>query len=507
MAVPTLVASTTYASDVSGATIPLALPSGGQNGDFAVAYLRTNGSNSPTDFALAGWTRRGYVFIPNDPAGRVLGIYTHPVTDITTEPSTLTFVKSVADSRRVGVLELWRGVDLTSPIAGQALGWTTTGNVVNTHAFAVDTTADSALLYVWGNEVVSPNASAPTVLPPGSTATALVPSTAGTAVTRSVIWVGHETIASTAPGVRNLTWASVSGASAAAIALRGISTPTPTQGFRDVAEMLARKGATWSHRGGSLNWPEMSEYAYDQSVARGYGALEFSAGRTSDEVWFGLHDETIDRTSQITGQPAASTQTWATIQTFQNTLNSAGTPRSYYRLIDFLDKYTPGNVVIIDPKHTIGTYNTEFLNLLDAHGGPSKIIVKFYGVGSGAAALAAAATARGYQTWGYFYEPDIASGDLAAYQQYWSILGMDYQASAGAWTTILGYGKPVTSFIVPDQSSYTTSMSRGARFAQVSGVAGVTAVGALPKVQPWSGVRVGTGFADAVYVGTTKIWP
>jgi len=514
MPAPTLAGfPTVFRADTSGTTITLARPGLAQDDDLLVAYLRTNGSSSPSDFALAGWTRRGYVFIPNDAAGRVLGIYTHPIDDIATEPASYVFSKSVADTRRVGAMEVWRGVDLTNPIAGQALGWTTTGNVVNTHAFAIDTTDPVALLYVWGNEVIAPNSSTPSAVPAGSTFSALVDSAPvtdppTTSVTRSVIWLGNEEVATTAPGTRSLTWLSVSGASAAAIALRGLSgPPAPTQGFRNVAEMLARKGATWAHRGGSLNWPEMSEYAYDQAVLAGYGALEFSAGRTSDGVWFGLHDVDLNRTSQTTGLPAASTQTWATVQTFQNTLNSAGTPRPYYRLIDFLDKYTPNNVVIVDPKHAIGTYDTEFLNLLDAHGGPSKIIVKFYGVGTGAAALATAAKARGYQTWGFFYEPDIISGDLALYQQYWSILGMDYQATTDSWNHINGYGKPVVSFIVPDQAAYTSSMSKGARFAQVSGVANVTAVGALPKVQPWSGVRVGTGFADAVYVGTTKIWP
>ena len=509
MAAPTLVSTaTTYAADTSGNSITLARPTGVQTGDFLVAALRTMGSNSTDDFALAGWTRRGYVFIPNDSAGRVLGLYTHPVTDAATEPASYVFTKTVADTRRVGAMVAFRGVDLANPVAGQSLGWTTTGNVVNTHAFSVDTTDETLIVYVWGNEVIAPNVAAPTVTPPGSTALANVQSTIGTSVTRSTIWFGTEPNASTAPGTKSLTWPSVAGPSAAAFVLRGIAAPPePVDGFRSVAQMLARKGATWAHRGGSANWPEMSEYAYDQAVARGYGALEFSTNRTSDGVWFGLHDENLNRTSQTTGLPAVSTMTWAQVQTYMNSLNSAGTPRPYYRLIDFLDKYTPNNIVLVDPKHAIGANNTEFLNILDAHGGPSKIIVKFYGVGSGAVALADAAAARGYQTWGYFYETDITSGDMATYQSHWSILGMDYQASAGAWTTALSYGKPVAGFIVPNQAGYTTVMTRGGRFVQVGNVAGVTAVGAPTKEQPFDSIRLGTKFVDSLYLGNTKVWP
>ncbi|QGZ16714.1 minor tail protein [Microbacterium phage Dewdrop] len=262
----------------------------------------------------------------------------------------------------------------------------------------------------------------------------------------------------------------------------------PRRGFANVAEMLATYGATWAHRGGSLNWPEMSEFAYDQAVAASYPVLEFSAGRTTDSVWFGLHDTTLNRTSQTTGLPNVNTMTWAQVQTYQNTLNSAGTPRPYYRLIDFLDKYTPTHVVLVDPKYEVGRV-TEFLDILDAHGGPAKIIVKFYGVGTGAAALATAARARGYKTWGYFYDTDIPTGDLATYQGYWDILGMNYEADQTAWNTITSYGKSVAGHIIQGQASYDTAMSKGATFAQVANVAGVAAVG--PE---WGGVA-GGGFS------------
>lgn len=270
------------------------------------------------------------------------------------------------------------------------------------------------------------------------------------------------------------------------IAIPGTAPASSLPGFSSVTQMLATPGATWAHRGGSANWPEMSEYAYDQAVLAGYGALEFSAQRTNDGggtgTWIGSHDPTPNRTSQTTGAPAYSTMSYTTLlATYQNTLNAAGTPRPYYRLVDFLDKFTPTHVVIVDPKDELARV-TEFLNLLDAHGGNTKIVVKFYGAGTGAAALADAATARGYQTWGYFYEADIASGELAAWQSHWSLLGMEYGASQGAWDTILAHGKPVVGHIAGSQANFDTAISKGARMVQSANVSGIRAVGAVRGV-------------------------
>lgn len=507
MAAPQIVGTpTTYASATSGATVVLDRPAAAAVGDLLVAAIRTNATNSTADFALAGWTRRGYAFIPNDAAGRVTGIYTHPITDLGTEPAAYTFSKATADARRAGAMIAVRGVDLNNPIAGQSLNWDAApAPRVQLNSFAVDTTDPVLLLAAWGAEIVAPNATAPTIIP--GTQVALVPSAPGADTTRSTLWLGQEVIAANPTGHRNLTWTSASGASASGIALRGLAAPAaPSRGFRSVAEMLGKPGATWAHRGGSTTWPEMSRYAYDQAVLAGYGALEFSANRTSDGVWIGAHDASLNRTSQTTGLPDISAMTWAQVQTYQNSLNANGTPRPYYRLDEFLDVFTPTHVVIIDPKHAIGAHDTEFLNLLDAHGGRSKIVVKFYGVGSGATALADKAKARGYETWGYFYEADVTAGALATSQSHWSILGMNYDAPQAAWDAVLAFGKPVVGHIAATQANYAMAIAKGARMVQSAGVAAITAVGAT-SVQPWDALYVGGKPVDAVYAGGARIWP
>lgn len=506
MARPILVGTPTkFESATSSDTVTLALPAGAQNGDLLVADLRTSGSTSPTDFALAGWERQSFPFKPNDAAGRVIGQYTHPITDIASEPAQYAFKKSVADGRSVGTMYIVRGADLTSISAGRSGGWTETGTVVNTHAFTSDAPTDGLLVYAFGNETTNPSTDPPTGLP--GTQIAFVQSPGAATVTKTSLYSGFEAIDSTDVAAKSITWPRVAGASASAFVIRGKADPSdPKPGFRNVTQMLARKGATWAHRGGSVNFPEMSEYAYDRCVEIGYGLLEFSAQRTSDGVWFGLHDQTLDRTSEETGGADVSTMTWAQVQTHMIKLNAGGTPRPYYKLTDFLDKFTPTHTVMVDPKNAIGAHDTEFLNLLDAHGGKSKIVVKFFGTGSGAAALADKATAKGYQTWGYFYENDVTNGDLALYQKHWTILGMSYNAPQSAWDAVLSYGKPVAAHIIPSTAGVQTATQKGARFMQISAPLAVPPVGP-GKFQPWDAIYLDGKPIDALSVGSDQIWP
>lgn len=232
-------AATIYASVVSGATAVLDKPTSLLDGDFLLAFLRTNGSSSPSDFALTGWTRRGYAFVPNDAAGRVFGIYSHPVSTASSEPSTFTFTKSVSDSRRVGAMVIARGVDLSNPIAGNSTGWDATPSPrVQLNSFSVDTSDPTLLVYAWANEIVSPNATAPTIIP--GTEIALVPSSSDTGSTRTTIWVGWESNAATSTGHKNLTWTTAtSGPSATGVVLRGLETITRTATISAAPEVSA----------------------------------------------------------------------------------------------------------------------------------------------------------------------------------------------------------------------------------------------------------------------------
>src|SRR5690606_37392032 len=91
-------------------------------------------------------------------------------------------------------------------------------------------------------------------------------------------------------------------------------------GFNSVEQLINTPGATMAHRGGSEHFPEMSEWAYDQSILRGFGVLEFSAQRTSDGWWFGVHNPDLNEVTGSTGLPNISTMTRAEVEEYANVL-------------------------------------------------------------------------------------------------------------------------------------------------------------------------------------------
>ncbi|PRB02752.1 hypothetical protein CQ047_17765 [Microbacterium sp. MYb72] len=237
-----------------------------------------------------------------------------------------------------------------------------------------------------------------------------------------------------------------------------------------LAQSLSTPGVTMGHRGASAvaGQPEMSRRAYRYAAtARDYRMLEFSCNRTSDGVFVGCHDADINRVAMETGLPNLSAMTWAQVQTHVNALNAAGLPAPFYRLDAFLDEFAGEALVHVDPKYNTGG-TAAFLNVLDAHGGPSRIVVKYVGTGSGAMAIADAAKARDYMTACYFYEADWAAGKIDAEQSHWDILGMEYTASTDAWSRtttgtfpgIRSYGKPVLAHIIPSIAGYNLAKGK-----------------------------------------------
>jgi hypothetical protein len=143
-------------------------------------------------------------------------------------------------------------------------------------------------------------------------------------------------------------------------------------------------------------------------------------------------------------------------------------------------KYGKTHIIVADPKYAL-SYQTEFLNMVNNDLGPTRAIIKYSGVGSGAAALSTAAQALGFQTWGFFYATDASasqggSGALQTWAGSWTLLGMEYGASQAIWNEALAFGKPVIGHIAPNQAAYNTAMTKGASGVQVSGVGVVAPV-------------------------------
>lgn len=242
------------------------------------------------------------------------------------------------------------------------------------------------------------------------------------------------------------------------------------RGYPDAADFIAATTEKMcAHRGGSADFQEFSLHAYTQSVLRGMRALEVSLARTSDGVWFGLHDSTLDRTSGTTGGWDPAAHTWDEVQRYSINLaglSSAQAPQPYMRVEQLLDAYGSSHVILIDPKNAISS-RTALLAIMNSYSAAvrSRLIAKFYCTGT---SWGADARAAGYLTWGYYYQGDVSL--LPTTQSYWDMLGMDYTADQASWDAAKSYGKKVMAHTVATTANAVTARSKGADALQVAGV-------------------------------------
>lgn len=508
---PTVIGAAQTANAISGTGLTITVPAGAQAGDVLIAALRSQSSTSTTDWDNAAFTRVGPAFTSSSGSARVTGYFIHEVTG--TEPASYTFTIGVS-ARMVGAIILVRGAD---PAWVAYYNSNVGGSITNGRTIPSYTASDPALVLEFAvSEFASPNDHVPSNYP-DNFATLAEQVTAGTlATSRTYMWFGSRELVGTNATVgstdTDIAWAGTPSAPVAlSIALRPIALPpdfvakigdtgstladvvvrvgdtgnTLSQvsairamlpRYQTVSQMLAQPECYWAHRGGSRDFPEMSAFAYGQSALLGYGCLELSLARTSDGVWFGLHDADINRTSGTTGLGAASTMTWAQIQAYQilgsmAANNTTQPDRPYARLEDILDTYVH-HLFVIDIKYA-NAYREELLNILDARGGPERFIGKSYGVGG--VSFATSFAARGYQRWGYFYASDIPSL-TSGYVNQWTLIGMDYTASQSDWDTLAGYrtnGQRMMAHICPDATAVITGRGKGATGFMVSGVSAV----------------------------------
>ncbi len=229
-----------------------------------------------------------------------------------------------------------------------------------------------------------------------------------------------------------------------------------------------------AHRGGSRNWPEMSLYAYRNAVEAGVDALEISLARSKDGVWFGLHDETLDRTSGTRGM-VASQHTWAEISALQirptGEVAAGQPPQPYLRFEQLAAAYAATHTIFVDPKLVAKTHYPELVALMASavERPQDTFVAKYYCTGRSWPELA---RRNGYRTWGYYYGQEIADGTtpLADTHQRWDLLGLDYDAPAEAWRAVLALGKPVIAHVIPDRAGADRAVAAGARGLMVSGV-------------------------------------
>lgn len=467
-----------YETEVSGSDVVFTRPAAAATGMTLVVGIRTNSSTTGANYSCSGFGPRGHAFIPNDPAGRVLSLFTHYIADITAEPATYTFVNAGGTTgRRVGLMQAFSNVDSVSPSAGADPGWNAAGKpTIILNSFSVDTMNDCLFIYAWGNEIISPNATAPTAVP--GTMLGIASSRATTDATRSVLWMGYEPIAASTAGPESLTWTASSGESAIGFVLRGLASPPPVvPKFSSVSQFLSTKGATAIHRA-PTGYTQSSIDTLQKASVQGFSAFEMSVGFSSDLKpflsGFQYLDPLVLNTPTTTLDPL--TMTWATISsTYQNI--SGPTTQPLALLADALTATVDAGlgIALVDPKYGFATLArvNAMLDVCDAHGGPSKILIKFDNETTNTV-LTTAAHARGYTCINY-WGSDTAN--LALQQANWDVLGGLYSAGSAMWNALKSYGKKTWAAIVPDQAALNQAViDTAADFYMVQSLA-ITPIG------------------------------
>lgn len=250
---------------------------------------------------------------------------------------------------------------------------------------------------------------------------------------------------------------------------------TPTTNGRLVSPMLRVRPFTIAHHGGSRDWPEMSMFAYRSAAAAGVDALEMSVARTSDGVWFGLHDSTLDRTSGTTNFIPAQ-HTWAEVK--QYLISAAGTTspsqqaRPYARVEEVLTAFGDTHTIFLDPKTASATYYPELLSIVErlVSDPQQTVVAKGYCTTTGWGLIA---QKRGYQSWGYYYANELAASStlLTSTLAAWTLLGLDAGGDAAQWASLVAVGRPVIGHVVQTAASAQTSLAKGAQGLMISGVA------------------------------------
>lgn len=231
-------------------------------------------------------------------------------------------------------------------------------------------------------------------------------------------------------------------------------------------------GFVIAHRCGSADWAEHSMRGATESVVRGVSGLEISVARSSDGVFFGLHDDTLNRTTPgLAANYKPGEHTWAEISAL---LCKAGADTTYpaqpyARLVDLLEHYVDSHAIFIDPKVMGGANFPALLDLMDSYpNARDRFVGKYYCTGT---AWADQCRARGYTTWGYAYASDLDAGtvtpELAAR---WDYLGMEWSAAASYWSQILAFGQPVIAHIAPTLAAAQQGMDNGAVGVMASGI-------------------------------------
>lgn len=503
-----VISTSTGFRGTNAASVVVNRPAGVVAGDYLVAAVRSQSNVSTADITSPGFTRISTAFVPSSAQGRVTGLFLHRVT--ADDPTSYTFTHTGANGRWAAAIMAVRitGSELVVVGTSSPYEGVSATNGRGTSAF----TATDAGLEVWmsGAELTSPISNTPATLPDGYTQAASVPSGTETTVTRTYAWLGWREVAAGTVPAASMTWsANPTGAAAQAVVLHEVPLPdgpvtvglwngttevehkvyawdgTQESSVTDIlvldrksytvsdmeADIAAGRDVYWAHRGGSLNWSEMTMRAYTNATWHGSPALEISVCRSADGVYIMSHDPTLDRVTGTSLGPISSVDSSAMLGLPVTVPVGGGVVG---RLESVLDAYRD-MLLVVDDK--TGVNYPAFLALLNTVPNAAEhVIVKIDG--STSFTRFQAAQAAGFKTAAYFYG-DTPSSRIVENMPYVDYPGMNYDAAQSAWDAILAYGKPVWGHVLPNTAAKATAKAKGATIFQCADV-----LSTIPQVNP-----------------------
>jgi len=513
--------NSTTASSAAATTLAAAKPGNVADGDLLVAVAFSQFATGTVTSAPAGWTLiAGTTF-----TAKTGGVYYKAIPSAAAETAT-TYSWTFSGSGRIA-LDVFRvtGANLSAPV--DAVGALAVQGVGNTTLPSVTAVAANTMLVgaaYWNNsttavsvftpgagmtdgeQVASPTTGATSGIDvayqqlnaSGATGTRLFTTSPAAATSAGVMFtlaprplaafIGSGTLTTTGTVNASATIALTGSGTLSVIAglayssnvtltgggsLTATTTPAAatTVNLSSAGTLTAHKAGpldTWlrnptlyvAHRGGSADWPEETLYAYTQAATWANAAtlaLECSVWMSSDGVFVASHDQTTGRIFNGTSYDINVTP-WATLSTL--TTKVGGYPIA--RLDNLLPAF-PDRAWFVENKGSSGI--TAFFNLLDANGGPARIVSK---QPANNTTVNAEARNRGYRTWGYYFDADTPT--IAATQSRWDMLGEDYAASPASWAAVQSYGKPVLAHIVDTAAHKTLAASYSPAGYMASGV-------------------------------------
>jgi PKD repeat protein len=356
VAAPVVVGTPTSAwNGTSVNTLTINKPTGVQDGDYLVAFLRAQSPTATSDYVSSGWTRISSAFVANQAGPRVMGIYALPVPSAAALTATsFTFTFGGTASRVIGSIAIVRGVDLSSPVVADSgsYGGTSITNGSRQNAYADSAGVNSIALAIFGGELVAGNTNASTIATSPTTATNTIfandtanDGTTGTTGSRTTLvalsYPGAATVAQV-----SVTWGTITGSGSQGVILRGGNIlPVASFTYGNTNLLLSVDGTGSTDSDGTI-----ASYAWD------FGDGNTGTGSTTTHTYTSAGTYTVSLT--VTDNSGGANTTTHSV-TVTAAAPSGITVRSYTTLtaVGNVDSSaTPGPVITPPADLAVGDY-------------------------------------------------------------------------------------------------------------------------------------------------------